>query len=339
MELEKNRIVYGSSNLCFVSGGVVPLRLRCSSGRQLAVGRRRCSVQLSAETIDDEQRDTDSRTAKWKAEGDFALKAAFANIAAGLLIPALAASYQAGSLEEFITLMSTRYVSHYELLALLLAFGTAHSGLASLRATVTEVIGERLYRVGFAFVSIPWAVLNIGFFIAHRYDGMQLWRIQGVPGAPEAVWISAALSFYLLYPATFNLLEIAAVQKPTFRIYETGIMRITRHPQLWGQVLWCICHSAWIGTTMPLVASAGLLAHHFLGAWNGDRRLRLKYGKEWEEYAERTSLLPFEAVLDGRQKLDIREFLKPAYIGVTAFILGLSKAHPIMLRAKEIIPF
>mmetsp|Transcript_22821 Transcript_22821/g.32849 ORF Transcript_22821/g.32849 Transcript_22821/m.32849 type:complete len:91 (-) Transcript_22821:1108-1380(-) len=90
---------------------------------------------------------------------------------------------------------------------------------------------------------------------------------------------------------------------------------------------------------MPLVASAGLLAHHFLGAWNGDRRLRLKYGKEWEQYAERTSLVPFEAVLDGRQKLDIWEFLKPAYIGVTAFVFGLSKAHPILLRAKEVIPF
>jgi len=221
---------------------VVPLRLRRLSGctvapgrsRRLALGRRRCRAQLSAETVDEDERHMSSR--KWKAEGDFALKAAFANFAAGLLVPALAAAYQAGSLEEFQTLMSTRYVSHYELLALLLAFGTAHSGLASLRATVTEVIGERLYRVGFAFVSIPWAVLNIAFFIAHRYDGMQLWRIQGIPGASEVVWISAALSFYLLYPATFNLLEIAAVQKPTFRIYETGIMRITRHPQLWGQV-------------------------------------------------------------------------------------------------------
>lgn len=90
---------------------------------------------------------------------------------------------------------------------------------------------------------------------------------------------------------------------------------------------------------MPLVASAGLLAHHFFGAWNGDRRLRNKYGEEWEQYAQRTSLIPFAAVLDGRQRLNLREFLKPAYLGVTLFIVGLSAAHPLMLRGAGLFPF
>mmetsp|Transcript_7716 Transcript_7716/g.23371 ORF Transcript_7716/g.23371 Transcript_7716/m.23371 type:complete len:340 (-) Transcript_7716:52-1071(-) len=308
------------------------------------VGRSRARIVVSA-TVNSERdrgkgKPEESTGPNWTGEGDFALKAAISQVVLGFAVPVLAAAYQSnGNFERFQSLLGSRYLGHFEMMALLLAFGVAHSGLASLRPKVVPAIGERAYRLGFALMSIPFAVFNIAYFIAHRYDGMQLWTIQGVPGVSEAVWIATAISFYLLYPATFNLLEIVAVQKPTFRIYETGVMRITRHPQLWGQLLWCAAHGAWMGTTMPVVASAGLLAHHFFGAWNGDRRLRNKYGEEWEKFAERTSLVPFQAVLDGRQKLSLQEFLKPAYLGVSAFIVGLSAAHPLMLRAAGYFPF
>jgi zeta-carotene isomerase len=71
------------------------------------------------------------------------------------------------------------------------------------------------------------------YFINHRYDGLQLWQIQDVPGVHQFVWISNFISFLFLYPATFNLLEVAAVDKPKLHLYETGIMRITRHPQVY----------------------------------------------------------------------------------------------------------
>jgi zeta-carotene isomerase len=44
----------------------------------------------------------------------------------------------------------------------------------------------------------------------------------------EFVWILSFLSFYFLYPSTFNLLEIAAVDRPKLHMWATGIMRITR---------------------------------------------------------------------------------------------------------------
>ncbi|MBO6763147.1 MAG: hypothetical protein JJ909_19495, partial [Roseivirga sp.] len=44
--------------------------------------------------------------------------------------------------------------------------------------------------------------------------------------------------------ATYNLLEIPSVLKPKVRIYGTGIMRITRHPQAFGQIIWCFAHKA-----------------------------------------------------------------------------------------------
>lgn len=271
------------------------------------------------------------------AEARAALAAAGIVAAAGAAFPLfLAAAEASAGGPSVASLLATKYASHYTMLAGLAAFALLHSGLAALRSRVTPITGERAYRVGFALSSIAGAVATIGYFIAHRYDGAVLWRLQGVPGVHEAVWVASALSFLLLYPATFNLAEVAAVARPGFRIYETGVMRITRHPQLWGQVLWCVAHGAWLGSSMVVVASAGLIAHHLLGAWHGDARLRARYGDEWDAYARRTSLVPFVALADGRQRVGAadwaREWAGWAYVGVAAFVWAAYASHPAVLR-------
>ena len=218
---------------------------------------------------------------------------------------------------------------------LLVIFAIAHSGLASLRPRGEKLIGARAYRVLFALVSIPLASVLIIYFIVHRYDGLRLWNLQGVPGMVESVWILSAVSFIFLYPATFNLLEIAAVQKPQVHLYETGIIRITRHPQMVGQVIWCIAHTLWLGTTFMLVTSAGLIAHHLFAVWHGDRRWQSRYGDAFLAVKERTSVMPFWAVLQGRQQLKWEEFLRPAYVGILLFVLGFWWVHPQLVQASQ----
>lgn len=219
------------------------------------------------------------------------------------------------------------------MLGLLVGFAIAHSGLAALRPWGEKQIGPRLYRVLFALVSIPLAVVLIIYFFNHRYDGLQLWQVQGVPGVRSLVWILSAISFLFLYPATFNLLEIAAIQKPQVHLYETGIIRITRHPQMVGQVIWCIAHTMWIGTTFTLLTSIGLVLHHLFAVWHGDKRLLARYGEAFEAARSRTSVLPFLAILQGRQTLNLQELIRPAYLGVAGFIWLLWWAHPLLLRA------
>jgi uncharacterized membrane protein len=197
------------------------------------------------------------------------------------------------------------------------------------------IIGARLYRVLFALVSIPLAVILVVYFFNHRYDGLLLWQVQGVTGVKTLVWILSAISFFFLYPATFNLLEIAAIQKPQVHLYETGILRVTRHPQMVGQVIWCIAHTLWLGTSFTLLTSLGLIAHHLFAVWHGDRRLEDRYGEAFLKVKERTSVIPFLAIIDGRQSLKWQEFLRPAYLGVTGFILLLWWAHPWLIQATS----
>ena len=222
--------------------------------------------------------------------------------------------------------------SHLIILGLLLGFAIAHSGLAALRPKAEKLIGARLYRVLFALVSLPLAVILVIYFFNHRYDGVQLWQVQDVLAVKPVVWILSAISFLFLYPATFNLLEIAAIQKPEVHLYEAGIIRITRHPQMVGQVIWCVAHTLWIGTSFTLVTSIGLILHHLFGVWHGDKRLQARFGESFETIKSRTSIFPFLAVWQKRQTLDWQEFLRPSYLGIAIFIGVLWKIHPFLMR-------
>ncbi|VAI26956.1 unnamed protein product [Triticum turgidum subsp. durum] len=214
--------------------------------------------------------------------------------------------------------------------------------MASLRETGEKIIGERAYRVLFAGISLPLALSTIVYFINHRYGGVQLWDVKGVSGVHELVWLSNFISFLFLYPSTFNLLEVAAVDKPKLHMWETGIMRITRHPQFVGQVIWCLAHTLWIGNSVAVAASVGLIGHHAFGVWNGDRRLASRYGEAFDVLKKRTSVVPFAAIVDGRQKLPedyYKEFIRLPYITIVALTLGAYFAHPLMQAASYRLPW
>ncbi|CAE08776.1 NnrU family protein [Parasynechococcus marenigrum] len=231
-------------------------------------------------------------------------------------------------------------VSHHSsivMLILLVLFAVIHSGGAALRQRAEARIGARAWRLLFASASIPSAVVVIGWFLAHRYDGIRLWNLQGVPGMVPLVWIGTAVSFLFLYPATYNLLEIPAVLKPQVRLYATGIIRISRHPQAIGQILWCITHALWIGSSFMLVTCFGLVAHHLFAVWHGDRRLQERFGAAFNDLKANTSVLPFRAVIDGRQQLDWREFLRPAQLGILIAVGVFWWAHRFIPTAAAMV--
>ncbi len=213
------------------------------------------------------------------------------------------------------------------MLGLLLLFAVIHSGGAAIRSRAESVVGARAWRLIFASASIPSAVVLIGYFLVHRYDGVRLWNLQGVPGIVPGVWILSAISFLFLYPATYNLLEIPALMKPEMRLYATGIIRISRHPQAIGQILWCLAHQLWIGSSFTLVTCLGLIGHHLFAVWHGDRRLKAKFGDDFEQLKRETSVIPFLAVLDGRQKLIFKEFVRPSQLGIAIAVVLFWWAH------------
>ena len=210
---------------------------------------------------------------------------------------------------------------------LIIIFAIIHSGGAALRNKAEVIMGPRLWRLIFVSFSLPSALILIGYFLTHRYDGIRLWNLQGNVFVFYIVWALTAISFIFLYPATYNLLEIPSVQKPKVRIYSTGIMRITRHPQAIGQIIWCIAHSLWIGTSFTLVTSIGLICHHLFAIWHGDKRLEFKFGEEFYKFRESTSVIPFLAIIEGRQVFKIKEYFKLSQLGILIAIIVIWTSH------------
>ena len=213
------------------------------------------------------------------------------------------------------------------ILGLIFAFAVIHSGGAALRSRAEKLIGARLWRLCFVLLSLPSAVILISYFLAHRYDGIRLWNFQGNNFVFLLVWCLTAVSFLFLYPATYNLLEIPSILKPKVRIYGKGIMRITRHPQAFGQIIWCLAHTLWIGTSFTFITSLGLIAHHLFAIWHGDKRLEKKFGEEFYKFKESTSIIPFVAILDGRQQFKLTEFFKLSQLGILIAIAVIWWSH------------
>ncbi len=210
---------------------------------------------------------------------------------------------------------------------LIIIFAIIHSGGAALRNKAELIMGPRIWRLVFVSLSLPSAIILIGYFLTHRYDGIRLWNLQGNSFVFYFVWALTAISFIFLYPATYNLLEIPSVQKPKVRIYSTGIMRVTRHPQAIGQIIWCIAHSLWIGSSFTLVTSFGLICHHLFAIWHGDKRLEFKFGEEFYKFRESTSIIPFLAIIEGRQVFKFREYFKLSQLGILIAIIVLWTSH------------
>jgi zeta-carotene isomerase len=76
-------------------------------------------------------------------------------------------------------------------------------------------------------------------------------------------------------------------------------------------------------------------AYHVFGAWHGDQRLRQRFGAEADDYFACTSVVPFAAVLQGRQRLPAdyyREFLRVPYLAVLVGSALAYELHPLMLQ-------
>ena len=82
-----------------------------------------------------------------------------------------------------------------------------------------------------------------------------------------------------------------------------GIVRITRHPFLWGVALWALVHVAMNGDLASLILFGTMLLLGVGGPFSIDAKRRRALGERWTHFAQATSNVPFGAVLAGRNSL------------------------------------
>ena len=274
---------------------------------------------------------------KWGSLGEVGWVTFFAAVATILTAVAILWVYpNTGYGDDFIDFLE-RDVAHGNPHLVTLAFGIifpiVHSGLASLRPFGEKIVGARVWRVIFAFPSLCLAYSWIVYFISHAHDGIQFYDVSSIGWVHALAWVTNFLSFLFLYPSVYNLKEVAAVEKPKIHLWETGVIRITRHPQYVGQTMWSAAHLAMVGTSFTALTMALLVGHHAFACWNGDRRLEAEHGDKFLAIKERTSVIPFQAIIEGRQQLPkdyYKELIRAPLVLIAVGSIGAYFAHPYM---------
>jgi uncharacterized membrane protein len=86
-----------------------------------------------------------------------------------------------------------------------------------------------------------------------------------------------------------------------------GIQRITRHPMLWSFALWALVHVIGNGDVASLIFFGTFAISAFLGMPSIDRKLAARSPEAAAKLRAETSILPFGAILAGRNRLVLGE--------------------------------
>jgi len=179
---------------------------------------------------------------------------------------------------------------------------------SSLRGKIVGAIGEKAWLATFSIVSLvgigwlAWSYNQAVLGPNHLYWATPLWALHLSP----LVILLAAL-FVVIGVTTPNPTAVGAealAEKP-----ETvkGMLRITRHPFLWGVALWALWHLLINGDQASIIFFGTFALLAILGTFSIDKKKRLKLGAAWTGFASRTSNLPFAAIFAGRNQLKIGE--------------------------------
>jgi uncharacterized membrane protein len=113
-----------------------------------------------------------------------------------------------------------------------------------------------------------------------------------------------------------------------------GILRVTRHPVLWGIGLWAAVHLVARGDTASLIFFGGMLLLAMSGTVLQDARKNRVVGVDWQRFASTTSNVPFAAIIGGRNQFKFEEIGWLKVLAGLALYLVLVFLHPYLFGAR-----
>lgn len=179
-----------------------------------------------------------------------------------------------------------------------------------LRDAIVRAIGDRPYLGLFSAASLAIIVwLVMAYNAAHAGpDNRSLYDL----GHVRDLGIPIVALAFLLGVQGLLIRNPTAVQQDTAVGKEgvvQGVLRITRHPFLWGVVLWSGFHLLANGDLASVIFFGTFFVVALSGTFSIDAKLRRRLGPAWEAFAAKTSNVPFAAVLASRNTLNIGESL------------------------------
>jgi len=217
-----------------------------------------------------------------------------------------------------------------------LAFVGSHffMSLAEVREPLVQRIGEGPFLGLYSLVSLVLLVL-MAMAYGEADRSVYWWYPDPVHYliAMVVMWFATVLvagSFMAPNPSSVGMGD-KAKEGPQ------GMLRITRHPLLWGFGLWAFAHVLANGDVSSVMFFLSFAVLSVVGALVLDRKKASQIGNDWTVFMGQTSLLPFAAILAGRTKFAVKELVAPLLVGSGVYAV-LFFAHEWLSGVEILIP-
>lgn len=209
-----------------------------------------------------------------------------------------------------------------ELVIACLAFSLIHLFVAgsSVRQLIITTAGRTTYFGLFSIASLgslAWMVLSYNKAIAG--GALPLWDTY-----PAGHWVAVVF----MAPALILVIVGLLTKSPTAMMQEKlllqgdaakGILRITRHPFLSGVAIWSAVHIIADGNMASLAFFGTFFVVVVGGARSIDHKRYVSHGQAWQDFTAKTSIVPFGAILQGRNSVNIKEMGWPLLLAVAVY--------------------
>lgn len=201
-----------------------------------------------------------------------------------------------------------------------------------LRDVIVGVIGEKPYMGLFSLVSlgvIVWMAMAFNRAGAMPGSAADPYLYDLGAGARHAAPLIVAIAFLIGVPGMLTP-NPTGVNREGLAGKEgvvKGVLRITRHPFLWGVALWSADHLTTNGDQASVIFFGGFLILALFGTVSIDAKRKRKLGPAWDGFAAQTSNVPFAAILSGRNRFRAGEFFDWRFVVAALLFAGMLFAH------------
>lgn len=209
-----------------------------------------------------------------------------------------------------------------------------HLGVSGtrLRDVIVSRIGQNAYMGLFSFGSVA-GLIWLGFAYAGARGAAWNTAYWDLSTATRHIQLVTQLLAMLLIvpslttPNPTSVQQEGALERPDVI---KGMLRITRHPFLWGVAIWAAGHLMVNGDRASILLFGTILALAVSGTASIDAKRKRALGDAYAAFMAQTSNAPFAAILGGRQSLKLGE------IGGWRIALGVAVwaililAHPLL---------
>lgn len=216
----------------------------------------------------------------------------------------------------------------------LAGFVLIHIGVSAtgLRTRLVGAIGEWPYRGLFSLASaalLTALIIGFGQMRADPFDPLNasLWAPPDWLRWPAYVLVLLGLSLAFTGLFTPGPTQAGFEKKGLERADPAyGVLRITRHPFLWGAALWGLGHTLVNGERFAVMLFGGLALMAVFGARSIDRKGEARDPEGWARFAAVSSNVPFAAIAQGRNRLALGEIGWRGLLGI-AIAVAIALFH------------